>query len=120
MAKKEIYSPEEPVKKKEIDLLELKCFNVLCVSKEDICSPEEPVEEGEIDLLVEFLELALHHHVALAISSLPHILNSRHTHVSRNPQNCKIPPVLRVQIRCFFDAWIRDPDPGLEKNPDPG
>jgi hypothetical protein len=23
-------------------------------------------------------------------------------------------------ILCFFDPWIWDPDPGWEKNPDPG
>ncbi len=37
-------------------------------------SPEKSVEEGQIDLLVELLELALHHHITLAVSSLPHIL----------------------------------------------
>jgi hypothetical protein len=24
-------------------------------------------------------------------------------------------PVLRSRVRCFFNSWIRDPDPGWEK-----
>jgi hypothetical protein len=42
--------------------------------KECQISPEKSVEEGQINLLVELLELTLHHHIALAVSSLPHIL----------------------------------------------
>ena len=36
--------------------------------------PEQSVEQSQVNLLIELLKLALHHDIALSISSLPDIL----------------------------------------------
>jgi len=47
---------------------------------------KETVEKRQVDLLVEFLEARLHHHVALSLRSVPHVMQvvdscKHHVHV---------------------------------------